>query len=613
MKRKKDRQKEGETMSAGNAETGVQHYKKFLSGVAGLTKKYGKVALTEVQKFMKASVDEAKVKIQAEMQMESAMKHLNGATDVQVDSIKNYANQLQNLGSIGDEVQLSGVRQLVSYRLQADTIEQLMPAMNDLLVYENGLMSTQSDAANTGNILAKAMSGQTEELKALGIQFSGAQEEILQYGSESERVAALVDVLNKNIGGVSEALADTDLGRIQNLKNAWGDVKEEVGGIIIQLQGKFAQWFVKYMPLIRRVTVGAFSRVGKTIENIMPYLSVIDEKFSEIGNTALRVRDWGAEAFDNMKERIMENKPTIEGVKLVIDDVKVAAVKLGVFFQNAFEGAVPILQWLKEDGLPGVADLITDIIDVALGLYNHIKDNWVIFEPLIYGIVGALAVYNLGVIAATLKTKLWALAIATTNTIALGLNGAMAFMTSSLGIVSLAIGAAIAIGVLLYKNWDTIKEKALLLWENIKTIFGGVAAFFQETFTTALQKIIEFFTPVIELVNKVIEGINSIGFRMPEWFGGGEFKMNIPTIPIPEFALGTAYAREGLALIHERGGEIRYTSRGETIIPADKSKRMIEKMNYGGNITININGSNLTSSQVVNEMVPKLKLALANM
>lgn len=42
------------------------------------------------------------------------------------------------------------------------------------------------------------------------------------------------------------------------------------------------------------------------------------------------------------------------------------------------------------------------------------------------------------------------------------------------GPLTIAIGAAIAIGVLLYKNWDTIKEKATALWEKVKTTFDNI-------------------------------------------------------------------------------------------------------------------------------------------
>ena len=58
--------------------------------------------------------------------------------------------------------------------------------------------------------------------------------------------------------------------------------------------------------------------------------------------------------------------------------------------------------------------------------------------------------------------------IGTIMTLAPALGGVIAALSGPVGIVIAAVTAAIAIGVLLYKNWDTIKEKAKELGENIK-------------------------------------------------------------------------------------------------------------------------------------------------
>lgn len=49
-----------------------------------------------------------------------------------------------------------------------------------------------------------------------------------------------------------------------------------------------------------------------------------------------------------------------------------------------------------------------------------------------------------------------------------GISAALAFLMSPVGLIIAGIAALIAVGVLLYQNWDTIKEKATEMWENIK-------------------------------------------------------------------------------------------------------------------------------------------------
>lgn len=51
---------------------------------------------------------------------------------------------------------------------------------------------------------------------------------------------------------------------------------------------------------------------------------------------------------------------------------------------------------------------------------------------------------------------------------------AIAFITSPAGMVVAAIAAIVAVGVLLYKNWDTIKEKASTVWGGIVEFLSGI-------------------------------------------------------------------------------------------------------------------------------------------
>ena len=61
------------------------------------------------------------------------------------------------------------------------------------------------------------------------------------------------------------------------------------------------------------------------------------------------------------------------------------------------------------------------------------------------------------------------------------LGSAISFLTSPMGLVVLAIGAAIVIGVALYKNWDTIKEKAQALGDKLKAVWDGIKNWTKQT------------------------------------------------------------------------------------------------------------------------------------
>ena len=72
------------------------------------------------------------------------------------------------------------------------------------------------------------------------------------------------------------------------------------------------------------------------------------------------------------------------------------------------------------------------------------------------------------------------------------------------GGVILAIGALVAIGVLLYKNWDTIKRVAGEVWEGIKNAFEPIATFIKDVFTAAWEGIKPWLQLVIGIVAVIL-------------------------------------------------------------------------------------------------------------
>ena len=168
----------------------------------------------------------------AETKLAVIMQQRMGATQAEIQSIKDLTSAQQELGVIGDEVQLSGAQQIATFLNEAESLETLIPAMNNLLAQQKGLSATTQDAVTVGNLMGKVMQGQTSALTRVGITFSEAEEEVLKYGTESERAAMLAQVITNNVGEMNAALAQTESGKQQQLVNTLGDMKETLGGMV---------------------------------------------------------------------------------------------------------------------------------------------------------------------------------------------------------------------------------------------------------------------------------------------------------------------------------------------------------------------------------------------
>ena len=172
------------------------------------------------------------IQAEAETRLEQVMRNTMDATDEQIQSIKDFCSAQQAIGVVGDEVQLAGAQELATYLTLKSSLQSLIPVMNDMLVQQNGLSSTGEQAAQIASMLGKVMDGQTGALSRYGYKFDEAQEKILKYGTEAEKVAVLVDVVGESVGGMNETMAKTEPGRMQQLANNLGDMKEQIGGLV---------------------------------------------------------------------------------------------------------------------------------------------------------------------------------------------------------------------------------------------------------------------------------------------------------------------------------------------------------------------------------------------
>ena len=268
-------------------------------------------SLSQLQAGMKDLADAYAVQEVNEVKLATVMRQRMGATDAEIQSIKDLASAQQELGVIGDEVQLSGAQQIATFLNEKESLETLLPAMNNLLAQQKGLNATTQDAVTVGNLMGKVMQGQTSALTRVGITFSEAEENVLKFGTEQERAAMLAQVITNNVGNMNAELAKTESGKQQQLANALGDIKEQIGGLVngalpfVTITASSAQALAAIVTLSAGIKKGtaaivAFNIKGKASAAVTLLMGVNAKKSAavmHVFSSAMKTGAYSATAF----------------------------------------------------------------------------------------------------------------------------------------------------------------------------------------------------------------------------------------------------------------------------------------------------------------------------
>lgn len=196
------------------------------------------------------------------------------------------------------------------------------------------------------------------------------------------------------------------------------------------------------------------------------------------------------------------------------------------------------------------------------------------------------------------------------TTVVMGLSSAFAFITSPIGIVIGIIGALIAIGVLLWKNWDTIKEKASALFSSISNTFDRIKTAISDKINSAK-----------EAVHNAIERIKSFfkfewslpKLKLPHISISGSFSLMPPRVPHFSIDWYSKAMKNGMILNNPTifgmmdgkllgGGE----SGSETIVGTNSLMSMIAKASKGTTINMTINAQDQNVYQLADVVIDRL-------
>jgi len=231
-------------------------------------------------------------------QVEAGIKSTGMAAGFTSEQLQKMASELQGKTLFGDEVILKdATSQLLTFtNIAGEQFERTQLAALNLATRLDG------DLKSASIQLGKALNDPIANLSALsrsGIQFSKDQKEVIKSLAESGRLAEaqtiILDELEKQYGGAAEAAAKAGAGGLKQLQNQFGDLMEEIGGmllpIVIDLGNQFKSFlegFAKLNPEVKKMIVtagilaGALGPLLIVLGSIVTIVATLSIKFIAI-------------------------------------------------------------------------------------------------------------------------------------------------------------------------------------------------------------------------------------------------------------------------------------------------------------------------------------------
>ena len=193
----------------------------------------------------KEFVNLAREQEMSERKLDAAIKASANVSASYAQEIKSFASELQNASIVGDEVSISVANVGISMgNLGEKSIKPFMQLVADMSA------ATGKDAAGLSRTLAKAFADPAKamtKLESQGLKLTAAQkgyvQSLVENGKVQEAQLYLIKETNKGYEGQAQALADGS-GALTQYSNAAGDVKEQIGFLIIDA----------ILPLVKQMT-----------------------------------------------------------------------------------------------------------------------------------------------------------------------------------------------------------------------------------------------------------------------------------------------------------------------------------------------------------------------
>ena len=471
----------------------------------------------------------AKIGGDFESQM-SRVKAISGATGSSFEELRQQAIDLGAKTAFSAKESASGMENLASAGFNAKEIMEAMPGLLDLAAVSGGDVALASENAATAlrgfnidagqsghvaDVFARAAADTNAEVGDMGEAMKYIAPVASSMGMSLEETAAAIGIMSD--AGIKGSQAGTTLrGALSRIAKPTDEMKskmDELGLSFYDSEGKMK-------PLKDQVGMLKNAFKGLTPEQKQNALVTLYGQESLSGMMALI--DKGPDKLGKLTDSLKNSDGAADKMAKTMQDNMNSSLEQ---MMGAFESAAIVVQKVLAPAVRKVADAVSGLVDKFVSAPEPVQ-KMIVTIGLIVAAIGPLLVIFGQAVVTLQRVKVGFLALRS----GLPLIGESftAISLPVLGIIA-AIAAVIAIGILVYKNWDKISKFGKEVWANVKKFasdaaeaikekWGDITQWFTDTWNNIKNGAKGLWDGTIQGAKNAIDSVKNAWNGIKEWF-----------------------------------------------------------------------------------------------
>lgn len=460
----------------------------------------------------------------------SRVKTISGATGSSFDELRQQAIDLGAKTAFSAKESAAGMENLASAGFDSKEIMKAMPGLLDLAAVSGGDVALASENAATAlrgfnidagqsghvaDVFARAAADTNAEVGDMGEAMKYIAPVASSMGMSLEETAAAIGIMSD--AGIKGSQAGTSLrGALSRLAKPTDEMQakmDELGLSFYDSEGKMK-------PLKDQIGMLKDAFKGLTPEQQQNALVTLYGQESLSGMMALI--DKGPDKLGKLTESLKNSDGAADKMAKTMQDNMNSSLEQ---MMGALESAAIVVQKVLAPAVRKVADAVSGLVDKFVSAPEPVQ-KMIVTIGLIVAAIGPLLVIFGQAVLVLQRVKVGFLALR--SGLALIGSGFTAISLPVLGIIA-AIAAVIAIGILVYKNWDKISKFGKEVWGNVKKFasdaaeaikekWGDITKWFSDTWNNLKNGAKGLWDGTIQGAKDAVDSVKNAWNGIKEWF-----------------------------------------------------------------------------------------------